>query len=98
MLSTRVCPAQSVQVTKLVLVILQRWHQLVLYKREVYPQMLSSYLRAWAAYAQRLPLLRFLLLEHMAIKQVCQYGFRQGVQYCHNLQRNAYCSTGHDSA
>lgn len=85
MLSTCVCPAQSVQVKRLALVVLQCWHQLVLYKREAYPPLLSSCLRAWAAYAQRLPLLKFLLLEHTAIKQVCQYEFLPACSFCHIL-------------
>ena len=75
-------PAQSVQVKRLALVTLQRWYQLVLYKREMYPQMLSSYLQAWAAYAHRLPLLRFLLLEQMATKQVCSCTYCTLLQCC----------------
>ena len=89
MLSICVCLAQSVQVKRLALVTLQRWYQLVLHKREVYPPMLSTYLRAWAAYAQRLPLLRFLLLEHMAVKQVRHYGFDQLAILPHSVQHDA---------
>ena len=61
---------QEVQVRRLAAKALQHWYQILLYKREVYPQLLASYLQAWAAYAQRTPLLRFLLLEHIAIRQV----------------------------
>ena len=63
-------PLQSIQTKRWAHDALQRWHHLLLYKREAYPHMLRSYLRAWAAHAQRVPLLRFLLLEHMAIRQV----------------------------
>ena len=83
-------PLQSVRPKRWAHAALQRWHQLLLYKREAYPQMLSSYLQAWATYAQRVPLLRFLLLEHKAIRQVRTQHFQ-----CERHAQGCTIAAGH---
>ena len=50
--------------------ILQGWYQLLLHKREAEAVLLGHCLEAWAAMARRAGLLRFLLIEHAAIRQV----------------------------
>lgn len=50
--------------------ILHGWHQLVLHKHEAEAVLLGYCLEAWAAMARRAGLLRFLLIEHAAIRQV----------------------------
>ena len=50
--------------------ILQGWYQLVLHKREADAVLLKHCLEAWAAMARKAGLLKFLLIEHAAIRQV----------------------------
>jgi len=50
--------------------ILQSWHLLVLQRLEATAVLRRCCLEAWAAIAQQRALLRFLLTEHTAIKQV----------------------------
>lgn len=50
--------------------ILQGWCQLVLHKREAEAVLLRHCLEAWAAIARKAGLLRFLLIEHAAVRQV----------------------------
>lgn len=50
--------------------ILQGWYQLMLHKHEADTVLLGHCLEAWAASARRAGLLRFLLIEHAAIRQV----------------------------
>ncbi|KAL0020042.1 hypothetical protein WJX77_006966 [Trebouxia sp. C0004] len=54
--------------------ILQGWYQLVLHKREAEAVLLRHCLKAWAAVARKAGLLRFLLIEHAAIRQGQQKG------------------------
>lgn len=49
---------------------IQGWYQLVLHKHEADAVLLGHCLEAWAALARRAGLLRFLLIEHTAIRQV----------------------------
>ncbi|KAA6428529.1 MAG: hypothetical protein FRX49_01405 [Trebouxia sp. A1-2] len=54
--------------------ILQGWCQLVLHKREAEAVLLRHCLEAWAAIARKAGLLRFLLIEHAAVRQGQQKG------------------------
>ncbi|KAL0048613.1 hypothetical protein WJX82_006990 [Trebouxia sp. C0006] len=53
---------------------IQGWYQLVLHKHEADAVLLGHCLEAWAASARRAGLLRFLLIEHTAIRQGQQKG------------------------
>ena len=49
---------------------LQGWYKLTLHKREAHALLLGGCLQAWAALAKKASLLRFLLIEHAALRQV----------------------------
>ena len=49
---------------------MREWYQLMLHKREAHAMLLGGCLKAWAALAKQASLLRFLLMEHAALRQV----------------------------
>ena len=61
---------QDASMMRKIQAILQGWYQLVLHKREAEAALLRHCLEGWASMARRAGLLRFLLIEHAAIRQV----------------------------
>ena len=65
-----VCDLQAAYSTHRKQAVLQGWYQLTLHKQEAHAMLLGGCLQAWAALAKMASLLRFLLIEHAALRQV----------------------------